>query len=247
MAENLTGLPDKPQMGESTFPNEMPEMPEGKHTVASLRLDLESAPAGKTWLLLPERIRSNECGMLYPLPGDRTEIQKLVAIPIPKRKKDCGTLYLRRALKEWRKRQEHRQSAALGAARAETQIINAKKEFTALTKELRAEARAAVDEVRQEAQKAVANLSDLFSLGREGIEGQMKAHIAGTEWKGEPIDARAFRECFRMVSQAVKGLGLPSDQRDKARDVVMEEFAASLKDTQEVVAMAPGSDGEKPN
>ena len=228
--------------------NQIPEMPEGgRHTIASLRLDLDSAAKGKTWLLLPDGFRANECGNLYPLPSMRPDIQKLVAIPIPRRKKDCGVIYLKRALKEWRDSLEHRQSAALGAARAEQQVIKAKQNFTALTKELRAEAQAAVDAVRQEAQKAVASLNDLFALGREGIEGQMKAYIAGTEYQGERIDAEGFRRCFRMVSQAVKGLGLPTEQRDRARDAVMEEFAASLKDTQEAVAMSPGSDGEKPN
>ena len=227
--------------------NQIPEMPEGgKHTIVGLRLDLASAAAGKTWLLLPEGFRTNECGQLYPLPSARTDIQKLVAIPIPRNKRDCGTLYLKRALKEWKSRQEHRQSAALNSARVEQQVVKARDNFTMLTKELRAEARAAVDEVRAEAQKAVASLNDLFALGRQGIEGQMKAHIAGTEWQGEKIDAEGFRRCFRMVSQAVKGLGLPTEQRDRARDAVMEEFAASLKDTQEAVAMAPGAGEEKP-
>ena len=231
--------------------NEIPDMPEktpGKDfTIASLRLDLESAAAGKTWLLLPEGFRTEECGKLYPLPTQRLELQKLVAIPIPRNKKDCGCLYLRRALKKWRASQERRQSAALGAARAEQQILRTKSEFTALTREMRAEARAAVDQVKQEAAKAVANLNDLFALGREGIEGQMKAHLSGAEWHGETIDAEGFRSCFRMVSQSIQRLGLPSDQRDKARDAVMEEFAASVKDTQDAVAMAPGSDGEKPS
>lgn len=231
--------------------NEIPKMPErapgAAFTVAGLRLDLISAAAGKTWLLLPDGFRSDECGNLYPLPSDRADIQKLVAIPIPRRKKDSGVIYLKRALKEWRSRQEHRQSAALGAARAEQQVLQAKAEFTAMTREMKAEARAAVEEVKQEAQKAVANLNDLFALGREGIEGQMRAHLAGSEWQGEKIGADAFRECFRMVTQAVKGLGLPSGQRDKAREAVMEELAKSLEDTRDAVAMAPGNDGEKPN
>ena len=228
--------------------NELPEMPrETDQTIKSLNLDIESAMAGKTWLLLPHGFRSRECGKLYPLPRYAKDLELLAAIPIPFRGNDAGCLYLRRVVKKVRGRHATRQFSALNIARNEQHVADAKRGFDALTKELRAEARAAVDQVRAEAQKAVASLNDLFALGREGIEGQMKAHIAGTEWQGEKIDAEGFRRCFRMVSQAVKGLGLPTEQRDRARDAVMEEFAASLKDTQEAVAMAPGSDGEKPS
>ena len=227
---------------------ELPEMPrETDQTIKSLRLDVEAAKAGKTWLLLPHGFRSRECGSLYPLPRHGKDLELLATIPVPRYCKDAGCSYLRRVAKKVRERHATRQFSALQIARNEQHVANAKQEFDALTKKLRAEARAAVDEVKQEAAKAVANLNDLFALGREGIEGQMKAHLSGAEWHGETIDAEGFRSCFRMVSQSIQRLGLPSDQRDKARDAVMEEFAASVKDTQEVVAMAPGSGEEKPN
>ena len=82
----------------------------------------------------------------------------------------------------------------------------------------------------------MAGLNDLFALGREGIERQMKAYLAGAEYQGEKIDGEAFRSCFRMVTQAVKGLGLPSDQRDKARDAVMEEVAKSVEATRSAIS-----------
>ena len=50
---------------------------------------------------------------------------------------------------------------------------------------------------------AIANLNDLFALGRRGIDGQMQAHLAGETWMGEEINARAFRELFRMVITGV--------------------------------------------
>ena len=43
-----------------------------------------------------------------------------------------------------------------------------------------------------------------------------------------------------MVTQTVKGLGLPSDERAKAKGAIMEEVGAALKDTREVVDLAPG-------
>ena len=237
------------RMGDFT-PRPLPPMParvKGLFRIADLRLDLDAANAGKTWLLLPEGFRDQECGLLYPLPSGRNELQKLAAIPIPLAKQDCGVIYLRRALKAFNGRQAKRQSATLDIAYKGRQAENVVRKVQVLAKELRAEARAAVEEVKQEAQKAVANLNDLFALGREGIDGQMKAHLAGENWHDEKVDAAAFRECFRMVTQAVKGLGLPSGQRDKAREAVMEEIAKSLEDTREAVALAPGGDEEKPN
>ena len=192
--------------------------------------------AGKTWLLLPEGFRDQGSGKVYPLPCRRIELQKLIAIPIPEDKTDSGCQYLRRAMKLWRSRQERRQSAIHDVGRAAEKVQGKVSHFSTFTKDMCAEVRAAVDEVKQEAQKAVAGLNDLFALGREGIEGQMKAYLAGTEYQGEQIDGEAFRSCFRMVTQAVKGLGLPSDQRDKARDAVMEEVAKSVEATRSALS-----------
>jgi len=192
--------------------------------------------AGKTWLLLPEGFRDRDSGKVYPLPCRRAELQRLIAIPIPEDKTDSGCQYLRRAMKLWRSRQERRQSAAYDISRSADKFDARVRQFGTQAKEMRAECRAAVDEVRREAQKAVAGLNDLFALGREGIERQMKAYLAGAEYQGEKIDGEAFRSCFRMVTQAVKGLGLPSDQRDKARDVVMEEVAKSVEATRSALS-----------
>lgn len=198
---------------------------------------------GKTWLLLPDGFRDQECGEAYPLPSDRTSLQQLVAIPIPHNKKDSGCIYLKRALKLWQRRQAHKQSAAFDVARRVESIGRTQESYNAKIRKLREEAIAAVDGVKQEAERATASLNTLFSLGRRGIEGQMQAHLANTQWQGEQISASAFRECFRMVTQAVKGLGLPSEQRASADEVVLEQVAASIRETQETVALA--TDPEK--
>lgn len=193
---------------------------------------------GKTWLLLPEGFRDQECGSTYPLPSDRLSLQQLVAIPLPLNKTDSGCVYLRRAMKAWHLKQAHRQSAALDVARREESIHRAQKSYNARIKGLREEAIAAVEGVKQEAERAAASLNTLFSLGRQGIEGQMQAHLSNTLWQGEQISASAFRDCFRMVTQAVKGLGLPSEQRTSAAEVIFEQVAESIRGTQETVALA---------
>jgi hypothetical protein len=104
------------------------------------------------------------------------------------------------------------------------------------------EARAELDKVKQAAAESIASLTDLFSLGRKGISAQMQAHLQGSEWQGEKIDARAFRECFRMVSQAVKGLGLPNDQRTVATQAILDEVAAALDGTRDAASNDPSTE-----
>ena len=214
-------------------------------TIASLRLNLEEAQKGRTWLLLPEGFRASQCGKTYPLPSRRLELQKLVAIYIPKNKRDSGCVYLRRALDKWKEQQARASSALLDMGRREERIKESHYNYQQFIRKCKEDARKAVDEVREETGQAIANLNDLFDLSRKGINEQMKAHLEGRKWQGEKINARAFRECFRMVTQAVKGLGLPSDQRAKADEAIMEEVAASLKDTREAVAFGRGGDGEE--
>jgi hypothetical protein len=190
--------------------------------------------------LLPEGFRDQESGNTYPLPSLRTDIQKLVVIPIPPGQKNSGVLYVKRAIAAFKEKQARRQSAILDVNRRQEQIVHAQENYTQLMKELRAEARAAVETVRAEAAQAAASLKDLFALGRKGLDGQMKAHLAGTEWQGEKIDARAFRECFRMVSQTVKALGIPSDQKESAEKAIMEEAARAIESTRATLS------GEEP-
>ncbi len=191
-------------------------------------------------MLLPEGFRSKPWGKVYPLPALREEIQQLSTITIPPRKMDVGCIYIRRAIKEWGKRDCTRNAALNRVAGHEQSVKRLHTNFALRTKGMRADCREAVADVQKVAAEACASLTDLFALAKRGIEGQMRAHLDGKQWHGEDINARAFRECFRMVTQTVKGLGLPSDERAKAKGAIMEEVGAALKDTREVVDLAPG-------
>jgi hypothetical protein len=213
---------------------------EKTYTIANLRLDVGEAERGRPWLLLPDGFRDRASGRTYPLPSNAGELQRLMAIPINARQKDAGTIYLLRAEKKWQEGRRRRVSALVDTEAKKQDISNARAALRTEMRQLKHEAERAVNEVRIEAEKQIANLSDLFALGRKGIEGQMRAHLDGAEWKGESISARDFRDCFRMVSQAVKGLGLPSDQREKAREVVMQEVAEAAESTKDALSLAPG-------
>lgn len=218
-----------------------------KHTIANLRLNLKEAEAGRTWLILPEGFRAQEFGQTYPLPSSRLELQVLAAIPIPPGydKKDSGTLYLRRAFRAWKEsRRRKNVKTLMDLARREYQVRRSCDNFEQMTRKLRAQAREELETVKVEAAKAVASLSDLFSLAKQGLDAQMRAHLGGTEWNGEKIGSRAFRECARIVLAGVKGLGLPSEDRNRAKDAIIEEAASAIRATQEAVDLAPGAQNQ---
>jgi hypothetical protein len=219
---------------------------EGARTIKGLRLDVEAAQKGKTWLLLPDKFRSQESGRTYPLPSSGRAIQQIAGIYLPPGKADGGCEYIRRAIKAHKKRQNRKQSAAIDAERQLHDLTKVKEKYERQLTKMQKEAAAAVAEVKERASEAVASLHELFDLGRQGMQGQMKAHLDNKQWKGEKIPAAAFRQCFRLISQAVKGLGLPSDQQKKARDAILQEVASSIDSTQEALAMAPGPDDENP-
>lgn len=214
------------------------------HTVKSLGLNVEAAKAGKTWLLLPEGYRDDKSGKKYPLPTYFYEIELLSIIHIPRAKLDAGCLYLNRCRQEYRNRQKKRQSATLDIAKRRHTVKRETQKLQADTKKFQEKARQAVREVQKTAAEATASLNDLFEVARKGLEGQMRAHIDGKEWQGEAITAQAFRHSAHIVIQAVKGLGIPTEQAEKAREAIMEEVAEGLKQTQETLALQASEPNE---
>lgn len=210
-------------------------------TCESLKLNIEEAMKGRTWLLLPEGYRAAECGNTYPLPTARRELSRLIVIPIAPRERDSGQRYIRRARAAFEKITNQKLGAALKIESAANRANDARQHYTNQLLAFKREAKEAVDAVRAEAEKQIANLNELMVLGREGIEGQMRAHLAGEKWKDETISARDFRQCFAMVTTAIKGLGVPSDERKKAQEAIFQEAAASIESTREAVSMAPGA------
>lgn len=195
---------------------------------------------GKTWMLLPEGFRAAEFAKRYPLPTNLDELQRITAIPIST-KKDCGSAYVRRAIRTFRQRARGISKLPADSVRFGQRLESIRQNYHQSLRDMKKEAQAAMDEVKQKAQEAVASLTDLFALGRKGIEGQMQSHLEHREWQGEIISAAAFRDCFRMVTQAVKGLGLPSEQRVEATQAIMDEVAAAVEGTRSAVALAPST------
>lgn len=214
------------------------------HTIQSLRLDVAAAREGKTWLLLPEGHRYQDAGLNYPLPTRRDELQILASIycPTKNQKNDAGCIYLRRAMDKLKRKEQIIQSAHLDVKARHERVKCEQSVFKKSLRDMKEEAEKALEEVKQKAEVAIASMHELFELGRKGIEAQMKAHIDNGLVHGEKIDAKAFRECFKMVSATVKGLGLPTDQKKPAADAVNREVAASLKATQEALSLAPGKE-----
>ncbi len=216
--------------------------PTASHSIESLRLDMASAEQGKTWLLLPHGFRDRECAITYPLPTQRPDLQRISIIPLKRSAWDCGSVYIRRAMREFKRRPNTYNRAAKATDAHVERLETMHREYQSRLDNLRTESRKAVDEVKEEAKQAIASLMDLFALGRKGIAGQMQAHLDGKEWQGEKIDAGAFRQCFRMVTQAVDGLGLPTEQRASASNAIMQQVAESIQSTQDTVSVVQNTD-----
>ena len=221
-----------------------PKKPQLVRTIKNLRLDLKQASEGRTWLLLPEGFRDQDCGSTYLLPTSRTELTLIANIYHPDRKNDSGCQYIRRAQRKLRELSRVKQSAILDLDHRHEKIRTSHKRYDKAVLKNKSEMRASVEAVKKVAEEAIASLTDLFALGRKIIDGQLKAHYANKEWKGEMISARAARESFRMIIQGVKGLGLPSDQRQAAKESVNEELAAALEDTEDALSLAPSGKKE---
>ena len=214
------------------------------YTIANLRLNVEEARKGRTWLLLPEGFRDRDSGEIYKLPSAKPALQELATIPIPSKKMDSGCIYLRRAVKEAQRRWMNKEPTSVAIERQEKRIQEKANTVHRQTKVLLQDVRKAVNNVKEEAERCGDSLKDLFSVVREIALGQLKAHLAGEKWHGEKISSAAARQWFSIVSSAVKGLGMPSDQKTAAHEAIIEEAAQAIRDTQDAVSRAPGSDDE---
>lgn len=227
-----------------------PKIPTNKdfkseRTIVSLNLGYEDAMKGKVWALLPPGFRYTDAAEAYPVPNKFSDLMKLSAIPIAPNLRSPGVIYLKRCRKACTEFAKRRQSALLDLSNRRANAKTAYDNYRHDMLELREKMKAEKNRVRQTAEECIASLNDLFKLGRRGLDGMMRAHLEGSAWQGETINAAAFRQCFGMITAAVKGLGAATgDQKTSAREAALEEVAASLEDTQAALAMAPGS--EKP-
>jgi hypothetical protein len=220
----------------------MDKKPTDGWSIKTLRLDVEAAKNGKTWLLLPEGFRAQECGRTYPLPSRRPELELLTSIFIPFNKQDSGCLYLRRAAKKAKEARKRVQSATYDLASRRAKVKQDHGEFKRSLKSLKSEARQMVDEVRQEAQRQAASLNTLYDLTKRGLEGLIEAYLENKLWNGEKVTNAEFLAAGRIVTQTSKALGLPQQPGDSMAETVFDEYAAAIKETQETVALAPPSD-----
>lgn len=217
-----------------------------KWNIKNLELNLEAA-LERPWLLFPQKYRDMQIAKTYPLPDSMEDLQALLRIPVtfaPGEKNNATITYLRRVRNEATRRHRFRAGIAIEKVAAQTEESS-----RALDRQVEEASRAmeeVVQKVKDRADQAIASLDSIFRLGLEGLQGQMQAHLGEQDWKGERITASAFRECTRMAIQGVKGLGLPSPEVDKAREVVVREVAASIKATREAMSEeVVGGDEEK--
>lgn len=210
-----------------------------KYTIASLHLNLDAASRGKTWELLPPGFRDAEAATRYPLPSSFEDIHQIAIIPLRRNARDGGTVYMRRIAEEYKRRIANRQTALLDIGHDKVRLERQFKRHKRVVDQSINEVRNVVADFKMEADKAIATLNDLLVIGRKGMEGQMIAHIKGEKWQNETIDSAAFRNCFRLITQAVKSLHVPAGTEEaQAREAIVAQAAEALRATQDAVELA---------
>lgn len=218
-------------------------------TCEALGLDVERAKVEGAQVLLPEAARNRKAVREFPLPYSKHELARLMEVPVPTDATSPEGMLIRRIQKRWYDRVTSKEpgKARLSTARSERSIEVAKAHAKTHIDETLAEIATSAKMVHAVAEKVTGSLTDLYDLCRQSLEGQLRAHLTDGEWHGERIDAQAARECFRLVTQAVKGFGLPREADKRAAGKIsMEETAAAIRETQEALSLAPNKD-EKPN
>ena len=221
------------------------------HTIKSLRLDLKEVEQGRPWNLLPIGFHGVGVGKSYPLPSSLQELEKLAYLPAFPGKLNSGSVYLRRAKNEYKRRLTRKSSLANEVSSHAEKVKRVQENFIAKSEFLRGQMHEARDSVRIEAEKIkaemAASVSDLYETAKGELGKQLEAAKLGNDYHGEKITAKAVRECYRLILQTVKGLGLPSTDDDEARDTVEKELADAIRGIQETVSIAPGPDGDTEN
>lgn len=221
------------------------------HTIKSLRLDINEAKQGRAWNILPDGFRGKGVGHSYPLPSSTVELERISYMPLIAGKRDSGTVYIRRIKTEYKRRIARKASLANDVSCRTEKVKRVQENFIAKSAFLCGQMHEARDSVRIEAEKIkaemAASVSDLYETAKGELGKQLEAAKEGNTYHGEKITAKAVRECYRLILQTVKGLGLPSVDEDGARETIDKELADAIRGIQENIVVIPDCDEDVEN
>lgn len=198
------------------------------HTISSLGLRIKEAEEGKFDMLLPDSWQA--CWDTYSLPTKDQDIQRVAALQVPNQNRCPSARYIRRCRKKLKERIKLKQFATIGSKerQASLELLNTRN----IRKEASKEAKQILDEVRVEAAKAAATLTDLYGLARSGSKEIMQTFVDKGTINGKPVTPREFTDVMGKVFGQVAKLGvgaLSDDSVEQAEGLVFEEFVAATR------------------
>lgn len=245
--------PEQPKASEGATDNQSADSAKPKrhprHTIASLRLDIEAAEAGRFWELLPFDIRrTDEATAAYPLPADIKEVHRISLVQTGRSvKSNSSGLYILRARKAYASR---RKNLASGTFRIEQQVEAARAAHYRLKKtfdEQRRDINAEIDAVRVDIAKKTASISTLYDLMKQGSEMILKGFVEGAEVHGDKVSIADFQRTAGLIASHTQKIGLPSTDAKPAEEAIFAEAQAAIEAIRrDVDATLDTSDPKKP-
>ena len=201
------------------------------YTIESLRLNVEEAEGGRTWLLLPPDVRMDKHrAPVYPILTMVGELTRVADIKLPMNSRNAGADYIRRCRRAKLKRAVNTRLADIEVGKAEVA------EFSQQTAHAAAQAQRAmeaeVERVRLQAAKTLVSMADLNGLAKGAATDILLAFREGKTLNGEPVSVDQAIAAFGRVFSQVGKLGagaLDGAGREQAEEEIMREFAEATR------------------
>ena len=203
----------------------------GPHTIQSLRLNVEEAEGGRTWLLLPPDVRRDKYkARSVPVLTQIGELARVADIKLAPRVSNAGAQYIRKCRAAKKRRAVNTRLADIEVGRAECEEMSAQTATVAAKAQAAMEAE--VERVRLQAAKTLVSMADLNGLAKGAATDILLAFREGRTVNGEPITVDQAISAFGRVFSQVGKLGagaLDGAGKEQAEDEIMREFAEATR------------------
>lgn len=206
--------------------------PRVMHTIASLRLDIDIAEAGKPWFLLPDDVRGQDYGgTRYPLPHGYDDIKRIADIRLQGSRSHESAKYIYRCRRAAKSRVQATKVGHIDSALAQTD--EKAKKFLAAANEAKRDIREELGKVREAARESITTIQSLSTLAKEVGDLILSAFKDGREVHGAKITATQALDAMGKVFTHTRGLAngiLDPEGKAEAEDDLMKELAKASQE-----------------
>lgn len=205
--------------------------PAAKHTIKSLRLDIDTAEAGRHWLLLPTDIRDKDgAWKKYPVPAAMNEVSRVAAIHLRHNAASQSAHYIRKCRKSLLNRSNRYKVVEIEGRVAD--IDHFAHRAKNITTEARRQVKEGLAEFRAEASAALVSMNELAGKVKLAERMILDAFIKGEELNGQLVTVREVADVCGKVQSHIARLGagaIDDTGASQAEADVFEEYAESTR------------------